>query len=289
VQPNRNRSYTTTANGINRTTVHHYTSDTTDKPAWTADNGSYSRTINGPAGFAATLNSANNTVDWQIANLHGDIVAAHTAGTVGLAYTSITDEYGKPVTGATARYGYLGTQQRSADNPNGLITMGARVYNPETGRFLSTDPIYGGNANAYEYGTGDPVNNVDTSGQFSCTRTSYTVKKWYYWWGTWGGYDDYFYGNCNVSHDEMFYVLLGSITSALVGAFASFFTGGVALAIAALGAFVTAVMGVIYGVYSHYCDANHGATFYWKIFMRTNTHKRAFFWTPTFRGWSCNK
>ena len=35
--------------------------------------------------------------------------------------------------------------------------MGVRLYNPGTGRFLSADPICGGNANAYTF----PLNPVD--------------------------------------------------------------------------------------------------------------------------------
>ena len=39
-------------------------------------------------------------------------------------------------------------------------------YNPNTGRFLTTDPIPGGNANTYTYPT-DPINMFDLGGQFS--------------------------------------------------------------------------------------------------------------------------
>ena len=41
--------------------------------------------------------------------------------------------------------------------------MGARLYNPKNGNFLSPDPIAGGNATAYTYPS-DPVNDSDPSG-----------------------------------------------------------------------------------------------------------------------------
>jgi hypothetical protein len=57
--------------------------------------------------------------------------------------------------------------------------MGARLYTPGTARFLSTDPIYGGNANPYEYCNGDGVNCRDTTGLGQCTS-------WRpYWWSSW--------------------------------------------------------------------------------------------------------
>lgn len=43
--------------------------------------------------------------------------------------------------------------------------MGARVYLPSTGRFLSVDPVRGGTQNDYVYPV-DPVNGNDFSGKF---------------------------------------------------------------------------------------------------------------------------
>ena len=44
--------------------------------------------------------------------------------------------------------------------------MGSRVYAPGVGRFLSIDPTPGGNANAYDYCTADPVNCSDLTGNW---------------------------------------------------------------------------------------------------------------------------
>ncbi|MFF2852043.1 RHS repeat-associated core domain-containing protein [Streptomyces sp. NPDC058001] len=39
--------------------------------------------------------------------------------------------------------------------------MGIRLYDTSTGRFLSTDPVAGGNANAYDYCGAEPVGCTD--------------------------------------------------------------------------------------------------------------------------------
>jgi hypothetical protein len=45
-------------------------------------------------------------------------------------------------------------------------SWGVRLYDPATGRFLSIDPVPGGNANAYEYCSSDPLNCYDLDGRF---------------------------------------------------------------------------------------------------------------------------
>ena len=60
--------------------------------------------------------------------------------------------------------------------------MGARVYDPHIGRFLQTDPVYGGSANAYDYASQDPIDNVDLDGQavicISCSAKKLKVDFW---------------------------------------------------------------------------------------------------------------
>lgn len=65
---------------------------------------------------------------------------------------------------------------RSVDALAGVSLMGVRLYNPVTGRFLQTDPVPGGSANAYDYAGQDPLNRFDLDGK--CWRHCH--------WGRWG-------------------------------------------------------------------------------------------------------
>jgi RHS repeat-associated protein len=48
-----------------------------------------------------------------------------------------------------------------------LVMIGSRSYTPDGGRWLQPDPLTNGSTNAYEYAIGDPINQVDPSGNAS--------------------------------------------------------------------------------------------------------------------------
>jgi RHS repeat-associated protein len=74
---------------------------------------------------------------------------------------------GVPTTSTPAKYSWLGAEQQPNELPSGVIAMGARSYVPQLGRFLQTDPVPGGSADAYAYTFGDPVNTSDPSGELT--------------------------------------------------------------------------------------------------------------------------
>jgi len=162
----RVRSWTDTSSGL-MAHVNHFDGDD-DSPSWAQENTTaYTRPIAGIDGLAAIYDSSTGTTNYQITNLHGDLIATMQNGSPGLTSSSITDEYGNPVGAAEAgrRYGWLGRKQRAADTPSGLALMGVRLYNPSTGRFLQVDPVYGGSANDYDHCNGDGVNCTDLDGR----------------------------------------------------------------------------------------------------------------------------
>ena len=157
-----------------RETTHHYDSGE-DSPAWTETKTrpdtatgwatAWNRNVASLGGDLGIIASSDGTAKILLANLHNDIAASVTVGDTGIESYSEYTEYGLPGDAANTpeRYGWLGTKQRDANTIGGLTLMGARLYNT-TGRFLSRDPVAGGNDNTYTY-PADPINKFDLNGQ----------------------------------------------------------------------------------------------------------------------------
>ena len=153
----------------------------------------YSELIDGDLGLTLTTVGGTTTASLSLNSPRGDassevtLSAAMTApGGISAdgvdAWRAFT-EYGAPQqtvdnsAGGTTGigYGWVGGKQRATDR-SGLLTMGARLYNTQTGSFSSRDPIAGGNETGYNY-PNDPVDSSDLSGEWcylqigtTCTR-----------------------------------------------------------------------------------------------------------------------
>jgi RHS repeat-associated protein len=118
------------------------------------------RYVNSPAVYYVYYDAHGNQV--ATADGDGDTVSTQTY-----------DPWGNPGSALPSdqtTHAYVGADNKQTDSTTGLILMGARPYDPATGRFLSVDPIDGGSLNNYDYAGQDPVNDYDLTGESLCTH-----------------------------------------------------------------------------------------------------------------------
>jgi RHS repeat-associated protein len=87
---------------------------------------------------------------------------------------------GSPVSALGNRYTFQG---REIDWTTGLMYFRARWYNPETGRWLSKDPIrIAGGLNLYAFCDNNPVNFVDPMGLCKEKKGEEKKENWFTKW-----------------------------------------------------------------------------------------------------------
>lgn len=94
---------------------------------------------------------------------NSSVALLDSSGAVRTSYTY--EPFGKTTAAGESSTNNNGFTGRESD-PTGLYYYRARYYDPETGRFLSEDPLAfrSGTANFYAYVGDDPVNGLDPSG-----------------------------------------------------------------------------------------------------------------------------
>ncbi len=121
-------------------------------------------------GGTTLVRRGGEQLTYQIADHHGTGVLSIDSATLAESRRP-SDPFGNP-RGAqpsvwAGDHGYVGGIK---DDVTGLTNLGARQYQPTTGRFLNLDPIIDGadpqQWNGYAYSNNDPVNGSDPSGLF---------------------------------------------------------------------------------------------------------------------------
>ncbi|WP_327169984.1 DNRLRE domain-containing protein [Streptomyces subrutilus] len=157
----------------------HY-GDESDNPSWIEEDAAGSvitRNVKSLSNSMAATTAKSGGIVLNLSGIHGDVALQLPLDSAFAPRAYDSDEYGnaRTATATAGRYAWLGAEQRSTVATSDAVLMGVRLYSPGEGRFLSVDPMFGGNANAYEYCYGDPVNCTDLSGKWS-------YSTWSRWW-----------------------------------------------------------------------------------------------------------
>ena len=206
--------------------------------------GSITRThISGPEGDLAEyagVPTAASTVTYHYYNAHGDLAASATQAAVRVnSYAN--EPFGKPTqyqAGAgkdeapaadSAIERFTGRWNKRYDTTWNIFEMGARPYDPTTGKFLSVDPVDGGSANNYDYSNQDPINGYDLDGTCGVKEShswSWSALKPTCWYTAWK--DDLTGGNGPVWAVAS-WTALGGVTKAAAGRYSVTWTGEITI------------------------------------------------------------
>ncbi|GAA0948136.1 RHS repeat-associated core domain-containing protein [Virgisporangium aurantiacum] len=116
--------------------------------------------------YGVAVRTTNGGLTWTAADHHGTGQAAINPATLAVTRRK-TDPYGNargPAAGWPTTRGFV----NGVNDPTGLVHLGAREYEPATGRFISVDPVMDlndpGHWNGYTYANSNPVTDSDPDG-----------------------------------------------------------------------------------------------------------------------------
>ena len=138
--------------------------------------------VGGSTAPAEQVNLATGAVTYLISDALGSVRGA-VSGTGALVGTTSYDAWGNPLTSggltSTTPFGFAG----GYTDPDGLVYLINRYYDPATGQFISVDPAVARTGQQYAYANGDPVNATDPTGLATlglCGSISIALGFFYY-------------------------------------------------------------------------------------------------------------
>lgn len=134
-------------------------------------------------GDVIATRSTTDGLQWIASDHHGTAAWAIAAVTMAVTYRR-KDPYGNPRgdqgSWPAGQEGFV----RGVEDPTGLVQVGARLYDPTIGRFISDDPVSDlsnpQQLNGYAYANSNPVTFSDPTGLRVCLETCGSEEdKWY--------------------------------------------------------------------------------------------------------------
>ena len=163
---------TTTPTGGSASTQNFVWDVTSQVPSLLMD--STSAYIYGPSGTPIEqVDLSTGAVTYLASDALGSVRGVLSSSGSLVASTSY-DAYGNPeTTGGLSSYTPFGFAGGYTD-PTGLVYLIGRYYDPQTGQFLSVDPLVDETGEPYSYTSGDPVNVIDPIGLHKCRKNPLT-------------------------------------------------------------------------------------------------------------------
>jgi len=110
------------------------------------------------------MSSGGTATDYVMSDHLGTtrgLVAPNNVPTDAAVYTA----FGERISGTNHRFGYIGSWGYQSHGEFEFLHVGARYYDPVTGRFLQRDPIgINGGSNVYVYALNNPLAHIDIEG-----------------------------------------------------------------------------------------------------------------------------
>ena len=131
--------------------------------------GKVEETVYTPSGTAIALIGPGNVVEPMLKNITGSTY--RIARGADLYYQADYFAFGEPLQESGTLQREIGFHQMWDNQTDGVLTAGVRSYDPDTGMFLSPDPLsyqaasdINDAANLYVYAQHNPVTRIDSSG-----------------------------------------------------------------------------------------------------------------------------